>query len=167
MNLKIISTGNVGLDKILGGGIPASRLYLLEGAPGSGKTTLALQFLREGIRKGGRVLYITLSETREELGAVAASHDWTLDGFDVFELESADDVFGNGREQSIIHPWEMELGETIRLIQDEVERVRPTRVVFDSLSEMRLLAQNPLRYRRQILALKQFFSSRQCTVLLL
>ncbi|KAA9020672.1 ATPase domain-containing protein [Sphingobium limneticum] len=166
MNLKIISTGNVGLDKILGGGIPASRLYLLEGAPGSGKTTLALQFLREGIRKGERVLYITLSETREELGAVAASHDWTLDGFDVFELESADDVFGNGREQSIIHPWEMELGETIRLIQDEVERVRPTRVVFDSLSEMRLLAQDPLRYRRQVLALKQFFSGRDSTVIL-
>lgn len=166
MNLKIISTGNMGLDIILGGGVPANRLYLLEGAPGSGKTTLALQFLREGIDRGERVLYITLSETREELQAVAASHDWTLDGFDVFELDSADEVFGDGREQSIIHPWEMELGETIRLIQDEVERVRPARVVFDSLSEMRLLAQDPLRYRRQVLALKQFFSGRDSTVIL-
>ncbi|MEG3124434.1 ATPase domain-containing protein [Sphingomonas sp. GB1N7] len=161
-----ISTGNQGLDTILKGGLPARRLYLLEGSPGAGKTTLALQFLREGIRLGQRVLYITLSETREELAAVSASHGWTLDGFDVFELDSTEEVFGGGREQSIIHPWEMELGETIRLIQDEVERVKPTRVVFDSLSEMRLLAQDPLRYRRQVLGLKQFFAGRDSTVLL-
>ncbi|MEC3949880.1 ATPase domain-containing protein [Sphingobium sp. HWE2-09] len=166
INPTIISTGNVGLDTIIKGGVPANRLYLLEGAPGSGKTTLALQYLQEGVRLGEPVLYITLSETREELQAVAASHNWTLDGFDVFELESAEDVFGDGREQSIIHPWEMELGETIRLIQDEVERVKPKRVVFDSLSEMRLLAQDPLRYRRQVLALKQFFSGRETTVIL-
>ena len=164
--MKIVPTGNAGLDLILKGGLPANRLYLLEGAPGSGKTTLALQFLREGIARGERVLYITLSETREELRVVAASHGWTLDGFDVFEFESADGVFGGGREQSIIHPWELELGETIRLIQDEVERVKPTRVVFDSLSEMRLLAQDSLRYRRQVLALKQFFSGRDSTVVL-
>ncbi|WCT74174.1 ATPase domain-containing protein [Sphingomonas naphthae] len=163
---NIISTGNVGLDAILKGGLPANRLYLLEGAPGSGKTTLALEFLREGVRLGEPVLYITLSETRDELRVVAASHGWTLDGFDVFELDSADGVFGDGREQSIIHPWEMELGETIRLIQDEVERIKPSRVVFDSLSEMRLLAQDPLRYRRQVLALKQFFSGRDSTVVL-
>ena len=161
-----ISTGNAGLDLILKGGLPRDRLYLLEGAPGSGKTTLALQFLREGVRLGEPVLYVTLSESREELLAVAASHGWTLDGFHIFELESADGVFGGGREQSIIHPWEMELGETIKLIQDEVERVKPGRVVFDSLSEMRLLAQDPLRYRRQILALKQFFTPRKTTVIL-
>jgi len=165
-DLTIISTGNAGLDIVLKGGIPANRLYLLEGAPGSGKTTLALQFLREGVARGERVLYITLSETREELRVVAASHGWALDGFDVFELDSTDGIFGDGREQSILHPWEMELGETIRLIQDEVERVKPARVVFDSLSEMRLLAQDALRYRRQVLALKQFFAGRDSTVIL-
>lgn len=163
-----ISTGNEGLDTILRGGLPPRRLYLLEleGAPGSGKTTLALQFLREGVRRGERALYITLSETSEELAAVAASHGWDSSEFDVFEFSSAADIFGEGRDQSILHPWEMELGETIRLIQDEVERVKPKRVVFDSLSEMRLLAQDPLRYRRQVLALKQFFSGRDTTVIL-
>lgn len=167
MNSKIISTGNPGLDLILKGGLPANRLYLLEGAPGAGKTTLALEFLRAGVALGEPVLYITLSETREELAAVAASHDWDLDGFAIFEFETAEDVFGGGREQSILHPWELELGETIRLIQDEVERVRPRRVVFDSLSEMRLLAQDSLRYRRQVLALKQFFAGGETTVVLI
>ncbi|WP_206241644.1 ATPase domain-containing protein [Novosphingobium terrae] len=162
----IISTGNSGLDLVLRGGVPAHRVYLLEGAPGSGKTTLALEFLRKGVALGERVLYITLSETREELRVVAASHGWNLEGIDIFELSSADSVFGEGREQSILHPWEMELSETIKLIRDEVERVQPIRVVFDSLSEMRLLAQDPLRYRRQVLALKQFFSGRESTVIL-
>ncbi|MBY3002015.1 ATPase domain-containing protein [Rhizobium leguminosarum] len=161
-----ISTGNEGLDLILAGGLPARRLYLLEGAPGSGKTTLALQFLREGVRQGEKALYITLSETKEELSEVAASHGFDISEFDVFEFSSASDVFGDGREQSILHPWEMELGETIRLIQEEVEKVQPKRVVFDSLSEMRLLSQDPLRYRRQVLALKQFFSGRDTTVIL-
>lgn len=163
---KRISTGNAGLDRILNGGLSPNRLYLVEGAPGSGKTTLALQFLLAGKAKGERGLYITLSETSEELAAVAASHDWDLVGIDMFELASADEVLGGGHEQSILHPWEMELGGTIKLIQSEVERVRPTRVVFDSLSEMRLLAQDPLRYRRQVLALKQFFAGRKTTVLL-
>lgn len=162
-----VSTGNEGLDIILRGGLPSSRLYLVEGAPGSGKTTLALQFLREGVKQGEKALYITLSETKEELSAVAASHGWEIDEFDIFEFSSASDVFGDGREQSILHPWEMELNETIRLIQDEVEKVKPKRVVFDSLSEMRLLAQDPLRYRRQVLALKQFFSGRDTTVILI
>lgn len=161
-----ISTGNEGLDFVLHGGLPADRLYLLEGMPGSGKTTLALQFLREGVRQGERALYITLSETREELAVVAASHGWSIDEFDVFELNSVDQVLGEGREQSILHPWELELGETIGLVQAEVERVKPSRVVFDSLSEMRLLAQDPLRYRRQVLALKQFFAGRRTTVIL-
>lgn len=167
MNVPVVATtGNDALDVILCGGLPAHRLYLLEGMPGSGKTTLALQFLREGVRLGERALYITLSETREELALVASSHGWELDDFDVFEFSSASDVFGDGRDQSVLHPWEMELGETVRLIQDEVERVQPRRVVFDSLSEMRLLAQDPLRYRRQVLALKQFFAGRDTTVLL-
>jgi len=162
----LVDTGISGLDTILGGGLPANRLYLVEGAPGSGKTTLALQFLLTAAARGERTLYVTLSETTEELNAVAASHGWSLDGIDLFELATAEDVLGLGQEQSLLHPWEMELGETVKLITDEVERIRPARVVFDSLSEMRLLAQDPLRYRRQVLALKQFFAGRSATVLL-
>ncbi|MFC7054242.1 ATPase domain-containing protein [Hansschlegelia quercus] len=165
--MSLISTGNQGLDLVLRGGLPENRLYLLEGAPGAGKTTLALQFLREGVRRGERPLYVTLSETREELRAVAVSHGWDLDEFDVFEFSSIESVLGAGSDQSILHSWELELGETVRLVQAEVERTQPKRVVFDSLSEMRLLAQDPLRYRRQILALKQFFAGRDTTVLLI
>jgi circadian clock protein KaiC len=162
-----ISTGAPGLDEIIKGGLPRNRLYLLEGNPGSGKTTLALQFLLEGVRRGERVLYITLSETLEELTAVAQSHGWSLDGIDVFELATATEVLGETREQTLLHPWEVELGETVQLITDNVQRIGPTRVVFDSLSEMRLLAQDTLRYRRQVLALKQFFAGRQVTVILI
>ena len=160
------STGVDGLDAILGGGLTADRLYLLEGAPGTGKTTFALRFLLAGVAGGQRGLYITLSETTQELQAVVASHGWSLDGIDVFEL-----VDGAHRdpdaEQSILYPSEVELGETIRNVTTQIERLKPDRVVFDSLSEMRLLAQDPLRYRRQILALKHFFANRSCTVLLL
>ena len=163
---KSVSSGNAGLDRILHGGLPANRLYLLEGAPGSGKTTLAVRFLLEGISKGERALYVTLSETAEELRAVATSHGWSLEGLELFELASAEEVLGEGREQSILHPWELELGGTIRLIQEQVDRVRPSRIVFDSLSEMRLLAQDPLRYRRQVLSLKQFFAVKNITVIL-
>ena len=161
-----ISTGNSGLDTILRGGLPPNRLYLLEGAPGSGKTTFALQFLLEGIGQGERCLYITLSETSEELHAVAASHAWDLAGIDLFEFASADDVLGGDRDQSVLYSWEVELGETVKLIEAQVERTNPRRVVFDSLSEMRLLAQDPLRYRRQVLALKQYFAGRDTTVIL-
>ena len=161
-----IPFGNEGLDRILRGGLPADRLYLLEGAPGSGKTTLGLQFLREGVRRGEKALYVTLSETREELALAAASHGWSIDEFEVFELSAADEVLGNAREQSVLYSWEMELSELIGLIEAEVERAQPRRIVFDSLSEMRLLAQDPLRYRRQVLALKQFFAGRRTTVLL-
>lgn len=161
-----VSTGNTGLDLVLRGGLPANRLFLLEGMPGSGKTTLALEFLLQGVRNGEPVLYVTLSETSEELEIVAQSHGWSLEGIDLFELASADEVLGVSRDQSILHSWEMELGGTIQLIREEVERVKPKRIVFDSLSEMRLLAQDPLRYRRQLLFLKQFFSGLDTTVLL-
>lgn len=161
-----VSTGNSGLDQVLRGGLPANRLFLVEGMPGSGKTTLALEFLLDGLAKDEPVLYITLSETSEELQLVAASHDWSLDGVHLFELASVEEVLGAGRDQSILHSWEMELGNTIQLIREEVDRVKPRRVVFDSLSEMRLLAQDPLRYRRQLLLLKQFFAGLDTTVLL-
>lgn len=162
----LVSTGNVGFDSVLKGGLPSNRLYLLEGTPGAGKTTLGLQFLLDGVAAGEPVLYITLSETSEELESVAHSHGWSLDGIDLFELSSTQEVFGEAYEQSILHPWEAELGDTIKLIQERVEALQPKRLVFDSLSEMRLLAQDSLRYRRQVLALKQYFAGRNITVLL-
>jgi circadian clock protein KaiC len=160
------SFGVEGLDDILGGGITPSRIYLLEGTPGTGKTTLALQFLLKGRELGEEGLYITLSETERELRAVAASHGWSLDGLSIHELVNEAGLDPD-TEQSILHPSDVELGETTRAVMARVEKERPTRVIFDSLSEMRLLAQNPLRYRRQILALKHFFANRACTVLLL
>ena len=162
-----VSTGVQGLDDILAGGLMANRLYLIEGQPGAGKTTFALQFLLAGRERGERGLYVTLSETEEELHAVARSHGLSLDGIGLFELAASKHAFGPELDQTLLHPWEVELGETIKLITDRVEASTPTLVVFDSLSEMRLLAQDPLRYRRQILALKQFFAGRNTTVLLL
>jgi circadian clock protein KaiC len=161
-----ISTGIAGLDDILGGGLTPQRVYLVEGSPGSGKTTLGLQFLLDGVARGDSGLYITLSETADELDAVAASHGWRIDALSIFEL-AGDTELDPDAQQSVFHPSEVELGETTRNVMDRVDAVKPVRVVFDSLSELRLLAQNPLRYRRQILALKQFFSARACTVLLL
>jgi circadian clock protein KaiC len=161
-----IATGVPGLDEILGGGLTRDRIYLVEGTPGSGKTTLALQFLLKGRELGESGLYITLSETEHELRAAAASHGWSLDGIDLFELVSEEGLDPDS-EQSVLHPSDVELGETTHGVMRQVEATKPMRVVFDSLSEMRLLAQNPLRHRRQILALKHFFSTRNCTVLLL
>ena len=161
-----ISTGVPGLDDILCGGLTPSRLYLLEGTPGTGKTTLALQFLRAGAARGEPTLYVTLSETGQELRASAATHGWSLDGIELYELVNEMGLDPDS-EQSILHPSEIELGETVREVIARVEALKPERVVFDSLSELRLLAQNPLRYRRQILALKQFFAKRACTVLML
>jgi len=166
-DLPRVSTGSEGLDDILGGGLDANRMYLYEGRPGTGKTTISLQFLLEGVRGGERVLYISLSETRRELELVARRHGWSLQGVDIFELVPPETTLDPDRELTVFHPAEMELSETTGLIFKEVERINPTRVVLDSLSELRLLAQNPLRYRRQVLALKHFFTNRNCTVVLL
>ena len=163
----ICSSGVEGLDDILSGGFTRNRLYLLEGVPGSGKTTLAMQFLLDGVRRGEPVLYITLSETAEELFGVAESHGWSLDGISVRELIPNESTLLPDDQYTMFHPSEVELSETTKEILADVERVKPSRVVFDSLSELRLLAGNPIRYRRQILALKQFFAGRKCTVLLL
>jgi circadian clock protein KaiC len=163
----LIPTGIEGLDNILGGGLVADRIYLIDGDPGAGKTTLGLQFLLDGLRKGERGLYVTLSETLDELSEVARSHGWDLSGLDILELAPSEEALAADSENTMYHAWEIELGQTTRALLERVEARKPTRVVLDSLSEMRLLAQSPLRYRRQILALKQFFAGRHCTVLLL
>ena len=161
----LAATGIEGLDLILGGGLPTSRLYLVQGNPGSGKTTAGLQFLMEGRGKGESGLYVTLSETADELTAVARSHGWSLEGIRLYELAPGEEALQS--DYTLFHPSEVELGKTTQGVLDVVEEIKPARVVFDSLSEMRLLARDPLRYRRQILALKQFFIGRQCTVVLL
>jgi len=162
-----VSTGIAGLDDILCGGLDGERLYLVEGEPGTGKTTLALQFLLEGARRGERGLYVTLSESERELRLVGKRHGWSLDDISIFELVPPEAALNPEKELTLFHPAELELSETSKMIFDRVADIEPTRVVFDSLSEMRLLAQNSLRYRRQILALKHFFAGRRCTVLLL
>lgn len=161
-----IASGILGLDDILGGGLTPHRMYLVEGAPGAGKTTLALQFLLKGVETDESGLYVTLSETKAELIAVAESHGWDTGRFTISELLS-DEGLDPSFEQSVLHPAEVELGETVRDVIDKVDEMKPARLVFDSLSELRMLSQNPLRYRRQILALKRYFATRACTVLLL
>ncbi|MDB5590436.1 ATPase domain-containing protein [Enterovirga sp.] len=160
--------GVKGLDEVLGGGLVRSRMYLLEGTPGTGKTTIALQFLLEGARAGETGLYITLSETEEELRDGAASHGWTIpDGILIYELAPPESLLDHEQQQSVLYSSDLELGETTRRIFEVVERLKPSRVVLDSLSEIRLLAQGSLRYRRQVLALKHYFSRHAATVLLL
>lgn len=163
----LTQTGVPGLDDVLGGGLTSGRLYLVEGSPGTGKTTIALQYLMEGVRLGERVLYITLSESEAELRGVARSHGWDLGGIEVREMLPSVDMLLPDEQNTLFHPSEVELGEASQRILADVERVDPSRVVFDSLSELRLLAGTSLRYRRQILAFKQFFSRRSCTVLML
>ena len=160
-------TGISGLDDILHGGFISHRLYLIEGDPGAGKTTLSLQYLLEGVKNGDNCLYVTLSETKEELTAGAESHGWSLAGVEIVELIAEEKDLNGESQVTMYHPSEVELNETTNKVLEAVARINPSRVVLDSLSEVRLLAQNPLRYRRQILALKQFFIGRQCTVLLL
>jgi circadian clock protein KaiC len=162
-----VATGIAGLDDVLGGGFTRNRLYLVAGNPGSGKTTLALQCLIEGRRRGETCLYVTLSETKAELLDVAASHGWSLDGIEVLELVARETELEIDNQNAMFQPAELELGETTKGVLVAVERFEPKRVVLDSMSEMRLLAQSPLRYRRQVLALKQYFIGRECTVFLL
>jgi circadian clock protein KaiC len=162
-----VVTGVPGLDDVLGGGLTPNRLYLVEGNPGSGKTTLALRCLLEGAGRGEKGLYVTLSETKAELADVARSHGWSLDDITILELVVPESELEPDNQNAMFQPSEVELGVTTKAILAQVGRVKPKRIVIDSLSEMRLLAQSPLRYRRQVLALKQFFIGRECTVFLL
>src|SRR5690349_2964213 len=162
------STGAAGLDEILGGGLARNRLHLVEGSPGTGKTTLALQFLMAGAAAGETGIYITLAETENELRDGAQSHGWTINPpIEIFELAPPESVLDQNQQQSLLYSSDLELGETIRRIVQAIERVRPKRVVIDSLSEFRLLAQSSLRYRRQILALKHYFARHRSTVITL
>jgi circadian clock protein KaiC len=160
-----VTTGVTGLDQLLNGGLPAGRMHLVEGVPGTGKTTLALQFLLEARRRGERTLYVTLSEGTDELRAVAESHGWSLDGIDTHQLAPV--ANRAAEEYTLYHPAEVELSDLTKAVLDHADAVRPTCVVIDSLSELRLLASDPLRFRRQVLSLKQFFAGLRCTVLLL
>ncbi len=162
-----LSVGVPGLNDVLGGGLEPNRLYLVEGSPGAGKTTIAMQFLLEGVRRGESVLYVTLSETEAELRGVAASHGWDVGPIHVREMLPTQDSLQPDEQYTMFHPSEVELSETTLRILSDVDVLKPSRIVFDSLSELRLLSGSSLRYRRQILALKQFFAGRQCTVLLL
>ena len=160
-------TGIDGLDNVLRGGLDRGRTFLIEGSPGTGKTTVALQFLMAGAEAGERCLYVTLSETEDELRATAASHGWELDGIEIFELIPPENLLDEDQQQSLLYSSDLELGETTKRIFETFERVKPDRVVLDSLSEIRLLAQSSLRYRRQILALKHYFARSEATVLML
>jgi circadian clock protein KaiC len=160
-------TGVQGLDHVLAGGLARGRVFLLEGSPGTGKTTIATQFLQAGAAAGERGLYITLSETEDELRATAESHGWSLDGISIYELVPPESLLDQEQQQSLLYSSDLELGETTKRIFEAFERIRPDRVVLDSLSEIRLLAQSSLRYRRQILALKHYFAKQDTTVLML
>jgi circadian clock protein KaiC len=162
-----LTTGITGLDEVLRGGLPQNRCYLLEGTPGAGKTTLAMQFLLQGARENTRSMYITLSETAEELRASAESHGWSLDGVHVREYIITDTSIERDREVTMYHTPELELGDTMSRMLHDIREYQPDRVVIDALSELRLLSESVLRYRRQLLALKKFFNECRCTVLML
>jgi circadian clock protein KaiC len=163
----LLSSGIAGLDNILGGGLTRDRIYLIEGEPGTGKTTTGLQFLVEGAKNGESVVYITLAETSSELQGVGESHGWNMEGIHIQEVLPSENLLQPEAQYTMFHPSEVEMGTTMQLILTAIEERKPTRVVIDSLSELQLLADTPLRYRRQVLALKQFFASRSCTVMML
>jgi circadian clock protein KaiC len=162
-----VPSGIAVLDEILVGGFSRSNVHLVEGAPGTGKTTLGLQFLLDGRERGERGLYVTLSETKRELARSARTHGWSLDGIEIFELVPPELTLDPEQEQTLVYASDLELGETVSMVRKEVERVKPDRVVFDSVSEIRLLSQGSLRYRRQVLALKNFLALQNCTSLFL
>lgn len=162
-----LPSGVPGLDSILGGGFAAERLYLIEGEPGTGKTTLALQFLAEGARCGEAALHVSMAESVDELRGVAASHGLDLAGVEIEEIIPSENILDPGQQYTIFHPSEIELGSTIQRLLAAIEKHAPRRLVLDSLSELQLLAESPLRYRRQVLALKQYLAKRRCTTLLL
>jgi circadian clock protein KaiC len=161
------ASGVPGLDNILHGGFQPDRLYLIEGSPGVGKTTLAMQFLIEGARRGERCLYVTLSESRDEMEAVAASHGWSLEGIEIIELSQVEQMIGVRSQNTLFQPAEVEMTWLAELLVSTFDRVKPRRMVLDSLSELRLMAQSALRYRRQVLSLKHHFAASDCTLLLL
>src|SRR6266581_428201 len=160
-------TGIFGLDEILLNGFPSGDLYLVEGDPGSGKTTLGLQFLLEGARLGEKGLYVTLSESKHELLGVAESHEWSLKEIAIFEMTPEEEDIKPENQYTVFHPSDVELADTTDAVLKVVDKLQPSRVVLDSLSELRMLARDPLRYRRQMLGLKRYFAGRNCTVLLL
>ena len=162
-----IATGIPGLDNVLNGGLPKHGMYLLQGSPGVGKTTFGLQFLLEGANRDERAMYVSFSETRVELLAVGRSHGWPLERLHIYELTTSEKNVKREADQTMFHPSEVELEETTKPLLEEISRVKPTRLVIDSVSEIRLLARDPLRYRRQLLTLKQFFLDHECTVLLI
>ncbi len=164
---SVSPTGIAGLDEILKGGFPENRLYLLLGQPGVGKTTMALQYLLEGARRGETGLYIALSETRDEILSVARSHRWDLEKISIFELSALEQQLAYEEQNTVFHPSEIELNQTTQMLLQRIQEVKPKRLVLDSLSELRLLSDSPLRYRRQMLSLKQFFAGQKMTVLLL
>ena len=161
----LVPSGTPGLDDVMRGGFTPYGLYLIEGDPGSGKTTLALQFMMEGVRRGEHCMYVTLSEDERELRAAAASHGWSLDGIDIFEILPSEDSLTHDSRYTMYHPSEVELAETTKAVLAESARIKPQRLVLDSLSELRMLAETPLRYRRQILALKRYFTAQGVTSL--
>lgn len=162
-----IPTGLPGLDVVLGGGLRPNRMYLFLGDPGVGKTTLGLQFLLEGVRRGERCLYATLSETKDELEDIADAHGWSLEGVDIVALHAVEHSLGTPDVQTIFHPVEIDLDQFTEPLRRMIEQVKPVRAVIDSLSEMRIIAQDPRRFRRQMMALKQHFTDIGCTLALL